>query len=76
MPEYVVPQLWHNHTLDDLGVMVCSVFLQGMKNPLDGVTQLSPHQKPSHMSGPSSGDLKKSTVTGMFQYFLKVSRAV
>lgn len=39
--------------------------LQGMKNPLDGVSQVTPHHnKPE--------DKAKKAVTGMYQYFLKV----
>ena len=41
--------------------------LQGMRNPLDGVMQLSPHQKPTQMTKPDSGSLKKTAVSGMFQ---------
>jgi hypothetical protein len=40
-------------------------FLQGMKNPLDGVMQLVPQK-------PASSHPGQKAPTGMFQYFLKV----
>jgi hypothetical protein len=41
------------------------VMLQGMKNPLDNVSQVTPkHNKPE--------DKAHKSVTGMYQYFLKV----
>lgn len=38
----------------------------GMRNPLDGVTQATPH------ATPKPEDKKQKAVTGMYQYFLKV----
>lgn len=48
----------------DIAVLCCAV-LQGMKNPLDNVSQVTPkHSKPE--------DKAHKSVTGMYQYFLKV----
>lgn len=43
---------------------------QGMRNPLDGVTQVTPH------ATPKPEDKKQKAVTGMYQYFLKVGCAM
>jgi len=45
---------------------VSATVSQGMRNPLDGVTQATPH------ATPKPEDKKQKAVTGMYQYFLKV----
>lgn len=48
-------------------VCLCPMCLcQGMRNPLDGVMQVTPH------STKAATDKAHKAVTGMYQYFLKV----
>lgn len=60
-------QLFRQAALTSCALLRCLVwwFLQGMKNPLDGVMQLVPQKATGSHPG-------QKAPTGMFQYFLKV----
>lgn len=44
--------------------LLCFLHKQGMRNPLDGVSQVTPHR--------SGKPEAQKPLTGMYQYFLKV----